>query len=300
MNPQRTRPARRRTLGALALALVGLGSAACAPHPTTAEASAHLKPPALAAIAHVTSGNAAVATLPLSSYQESGDALTRDSQAWRALALACMSRHGVNDLPADFDPTVTNTSKASVGPFGFIDPEFGGSHGFASMSQMNYPASMPKLSPQAQQLWTTTCAQEADADYAKSVPANNAGLVASLDDQATAVTGADSPVLAATRQWADCMKNKGFAQQSPDTVYKQKWPQDPDAAEIAIAEADASCTESSKLADTWFAVLAGYQRQLVDANATQLSDIASHLKNHNSAVDAILTGNGGSGGHTGS
>ena len=43
------------------------------------------------------------------------------------------------------------------------------------------------------------------------------------------------------------------------------------AAQIAEAEADAACTQSTDLAGIYFAVQAGYEQQIVDANQPQLS-----------------------------
>jgi hypothetical protein len=42
-------------------------------------------------------------------------------------------------------------------------------------------------------------------------------------------------------------------------------------AQIAQAEADAACTQSTDLAGIYFAVQAGYEQQIVDANQPQLS-----------------------------
>jgi len=43
------------------------------------------------------------------------------------------------------------------------------------------------------------------------------------------------------------------------------------AAQIAEAEADAACTQSTDLAGTFFAVQAGYEQQIVDANQQKLA-----------------------------
>jgi uncharacterized protein YkwD len=43
------------------------------------------------------------------------------------------------------------------------------------------------------------------------------------------------------------------------------------AAQIAQAEADAACTQSTDLAGIFFAVQASYEQQIVDANQSQLT-----------------------------
>jgi hypothetical protein len=43
------------------------------------------------------------------------------------------------------------------------------------------------------------------------------------------------------------------------------------AAQIAQAEADAACTQSTDLAGIYFAVQASYEQQVVDANQSQLT-----------------------------
>jgi hypothetical protein len=64
---------------------------------------------------------------------------------------------------------------------------------------------------------------------------------------------------------------------APEKLDNDPWDNDPwdndkpTANEIAAATADESCTRSSHLAAVYFAVLTGYQRQLISANTKILT-----------------------------
>ncbi|HXP21832.1 MAG TPA: peptidoglycan-binding domain-containing protein [Streptosporangiaceae bacterium] len=95
---------------------------------------------------------------------------------------------------------------------------------------------------------------------------------------------ADQAVIKATRQWSACMLTNGYGRTDPNTLLHSELPvinsggqsnATPSAAQngtqIAAAEADAACTQSAGLAGIYFAVQAGYEQQIVDANTQQLS-----------------------------
>jgi hypothetical protein len=94
----------------------------------------------------------------------------------------------------------------------------------------------------------------------------------------------DPSIAKATKAWSACMTANGYHGSDPATlvlneVHLQVSAQKSGssltaaqkAAQIAVAEADAACTQSSDLAGIYFAVQAGYEQQIVDANQSQLS-----------------------------
>jgi hypothetical protein len=82
----------------------------------------------------------------------------------------------------------------------------------------------------------------------------------------------DSRVVDAFARWRSCMAGAGYTVDDPMAAgrgFDLTTPA-PDAAEIAMAVADATCTARANLAGTWFAVEAAYQDWLVAANRAGL------------------------------
>jgi hypothetical protein len=95
----------------------------------------------------------------------------------------------------------------------------------------------------------------------------------------------DPSIMKAIKAWSACMTANGYHYPDPTTLLEgesnvlnspvgssgptlttaQK------AAQIAVAEADAACTQSTDLAGIWFAVQADYEQQIVGASQQQLS-----------------------------
>ncbi len=97
----------------------------------------------------------------------------------------------------------------------------------------------------------------------------------------------DTAVKSATQAWTACMAKNGYSFHQPDTVFRQAL-QDmyghshqvslnatispaANQAQIAMAVADATCTQSTDLAGIYFAVLASYEQQIVNANQQALT-----------------------------
>ena len=91
----------------------------------------------------------------------------------------------------------------------------------------------------------------------------------------------------ATKAWSACMSRNGFSYTDPGSVFRAAM-QDmygghgpislgapvstsANQTQIAMATADANCTQSTDLAGIYFAVQASYEQQLVDANQQALT-----------------------------
>jgi len=97
----------------------------------------------------------------------------------------------------------------------------------------------------------------------------------------------DPAVKSATKAWSACMSRNGFSFADPGAAFNAAL-QDmygshgginldapvsssANQAQLALATADANCTQSTDLAGIYFAVQASYEQQLVDANQQALT-----------------------------
>ncbi len=98
----------------------------------------------------------------------------------------------------------------------------------------------------------------------------------------------DPAVKTATKPWSACMSRNGFSYADPGPVFRTALqvmygggrggisPDTPvgasaNSTQLALATADASCTQSTDLAGIYFAVQASYEQQLVTANQAALT-----------------------------
>ncbi|MBB4789545.1 hypothetical protein BJY54_000157 [Streptomyces nodosus] len=97
-------------------------------------------------------------------------------------------------------------------------------------------------------------------------------LTQALFNQSFQQTAADKRVVSARNRWATCMAAAGHPARDPEELAAGPWDTaQPTADEIAAATAAESCTAYSHLAAVYFAVLTGYQRQLISANSVALN-----------------------------
>jgi hypothetical protein len=96
-------------------------------------------------------------------------------------------------------------------------------------------------------------------------------LLPGLAEQAAFWTQSDPRILAVQRSWSACMATRGYHYQTVLQPEHQRWPSAPTRTEIATAVADVSCKTRVNLPNTWLAVEAAYQRALIAADITALS-----------------------------
>ena len=112
-----------------------------------------------------------------------------------------------------------------------------------------------------------------------------AGIITLSNDIASDVAH-DPAVKNATRAWSACMAKNGYGIGQPQAMWGRELqamygppPVNPSAsvsasanrAQLAAAVTDAACSQSSDLAGIYFAVQAGYEKQLVTANQQALN-----------------------------
>ncbi|PBC78733.1 hypothetical protein BX265_3512 [Streptomyces sp. TLI_235] len=260
---------RAAATGAALLALAGCGGG------SGGTAAPALTPPPLGTPTAPASGREGMLALPLSAYGTDREQDARRQQAVRALTADCMHTAGwadfTRDDALDSGGAVPDAAALPAGAFGYLRAEVAAVQGFHGPTAAA-PARTPR--PPASEA-EGTAAQECVKKALTAVrPADTSGseLVNTLFGQSLDATGRDARVVGATRAWSACMKDAGFAEASPDgLVARYHGPGRPTAEELAAATADERCTAAGNLAGVWFAVLAGYQRQLIDANQERLA-----------------------------
>ena len=101
----------------------------------------------------------------------------------------------------------------------------------------------------------------------------NKSLASELATTAIQYTQSDRRVVVAEAAWSACMAARGFQYPTPLAPVNASWPTPPSPAEIATAEADISCKEATDLTGIAFAILSGYQAELVQRNIAALSEL---------------------------
>ncbi|GAA1595301.1 hypothetical protein GCM10009731_55830 [Streptomyces globosus] len=129
---------------------------------------------------------------------------------------------------------------------------------------------------------------------AAGAPAGN-GLVDELARQAADRARADSRVTAAVTEWSACMREAGFQVKTPWELQQMegtRWTGPVTSEEITAATTDVSCKQRTKLSDTWTAVLAAYQTQLVEKRKQDLDQERKHLGDQVRFAEKVLAGGG--------
>jgi hypothetical protein len=145
------------------------------------------------------------------------------------------------------------------------------------------PANLPKAEQTALGKCATIVMNFTDAQARGSL-----GLIQSIANVISTDVLHHPAVKNATKAWSACMSTNGFSYTDPGSVFRTAMqdmyggahgginpdtPVSPSAnqAQIALATADANCTQTTDLAGIYFAVQASYEQQLVDANQQALT-----------------------------
>ncbi|MER7756827.1 hypothetical protein [Kitasatospora sp. NPDC097643] len=179
-----------------------------------------------------------------------------------------------------------NATALPAGPWGYLGTEAATTLGFHPPKHtLPRPDAAPAGSGEAYDTARVDCDRQA-AERLGSPQGPGTELVGRLFQESLKAAGQDARVVAATKEWAGCMTTAGFEVTGPEAL-PQRFQSTPEItpAELAAARADADCTARSNLAGLWFAVLAGYQRQLIDRNAEALTAQREAVR----AQDAKLT-----------
>jgi len=275
---------RRNAVAVLLCCCAGLAMAACsggsgAKSPETSVTAPSVGKPAMAA-----SIQAALAKQAFTPYAELGQAAgdgLAPNEAATSLAAACMTDAGYPSDAGDLGlrETVgdTLTGASAFGAFGYVGASQAAQEGFGPGPGTRLAA--PSDLSDAAQAATDKCGTIVGSFTGDQ---GNSALAAiqTLGQTIRSEEFKDPSIAKATKAWSVCMAADGYDYGTPNELLNsamnvlrtastltaaQK------AAQIAEAEADAACTQSTDLAGIYFAVQAGYEQQIVDANQPQLA-----------------------------
>ncbi|MFJ9692967.1 hypothetical protein [Kitasatospora sp. NPDC101183] len=236
--------------------------------------------------------------LPLSAYRADDQIAVKEIKARNALIVSCMHTAGYAAFTGDgLQPAQPpdNLTALPAGPWGYIGPGPANAQGFHPPRRPapRAPDASAGYGGEAYDAARVDCDRQA-AEKIGSPPPKGADLVGQLFDESTKATAQDARVLAARKDWASCMATAGFEAAVPEELPKT-YEAAPEItqAELAAARADADCTTgTSRLAAVYFAVLDGYQRQLVDRNAEALTAQKEAVRAQDAKLTRLITGEG--------
>ncbi|MQS16119.1 hypothetical protein F7Q99_28760 [Streptomyces kaniharaensis] len=208
--------------------------------------------------------------LPLSAYGTSDKDDDQLFAARKALVVNCMKSRGHPSYLGQNMVWVSggdNEARRPAGAWGYIGLTAAKRQGFHPGQSLPNVAGLTGAEDQDFQ----ACQGAADKELPRLAGTSGWTLTQRLFAQSLQQTKADRRVSAARERWSACMTAAGRPAQDPEILAAGPWETaKPTVDEIAASTAAESCTTSSELAAVYFAVLTGYQRQLVSANATVL------------------------------
>jgi hypothetical protein len=221
-----------------------------------------------------------------------GDGLA-PNEAFRSLTAACMTDAGYpNDAGDVLLGIEIHMDLALAGPFGhwgYVGTTEAAQYGFKlSPGGLSLGLGLPPVTgssdlSDAAQAAVNKCSNVV-TDFSNAQLNSSLAGIQTLGQTILEAVVTDPSVMKATNAWSACMTTNGYHYPNPNTAVPGKLnmvdsngsPASPltpaqNAAQIAVAEADAACTQSTDLAGIWFAVQASYEQQIVDANQPQLT-----------------------------
>ena len=289
----------RTAIGIMICCCAGLaGCTAAAPQgPATTVTTPHAgKPPPPVSV------DAALAHAPLTPYVllgiASNDGLA-PGESPSALASACMTAAGFLNAGGNVPRTVRLDSGLGVsmswGECGYLGVAQAEQSGFqpvpgavaAELGTSLGPGADPSSFPQAEQDALGKCGTIV-GNFTGAQQSGPLAVVQALANDVGTDVQHDPAVRSATKAWSACMSRNGYSYTDPAAVSQAArqlmysgnhggissgTPVSASAnqSQLAMATADASCTQSTDLAGIYFAVQASYEQQLVSANQQALT-----------------------------
>jgi len=282
------RTSRGRTAVAVLLCgCAGLAATACsagssAKQPATGVTAPSVgKPPMAPSIA------AALARQAFTPYAELGDAASdglAPNEATSSLGAACLTDAGypndTGDLPGGVQVGDALTGTTAFGQWGYVGTTRAAQDGFGP-GGLGAPG--PSDLSDAAQAAIGRCSTIME-NFAVAQEHSSLAGIQTLGQAIRSDDFKDPSIARATKAWSACMARNGYDYATPNELINSAFnvlraasqagtslTAAQKAAQIAGAEADAACTQSTDLAGIYFAVQAAYEQQVVDANQQQLA-----------------------------
>jgi hypothetical protein len=236
---------------------------------------------------------------PYAALGESNNDGLAPNQSQAALSGACMADAGYpNSGNAPFGIPLGPANLAFSQPWGawgYLGAAEAAQYGFrvppgSALSALGIDASGPGTDPaslpQAEQTAIGKCATITE-NFGNSMQNGPLAGIGTLANDIYNDVAKDGAVVGATQAWKACMTRNGYTFSQPQTVFFQELrtmfggqrsiragqpvSSAANEAQIATAVTDADCSQSADLPGIYFAVLASYEQQIVNANATALA-----------------------------
>ena len=288
----------KRNAVAVLLCCTGLALAACSGGSSAKSPATSVTAPSVGKPAMAPSIQAALAKQAFTPYAELGQAAgdgLAPNEATTSLATTCMTDAGYPDAAFGLGlrETVgdTLTGATDFGAFGYVGASEAAQTGFGPGAGARLSA--PSDLSAAAQAATDKCGTILENFTGNQANSALAGIQA-LGQTIRSEEFKDPSIAKATKAWSACMAADGYHDGTPNellssvmnifrgtavttktatgtTITGPSLTAAQQAAQIAQAEADAACTQSTDLAGIFFAVQASYEQQIVDANQSQLT-----------------------------
>jgi hypothetical protein len=216
-----------------------------------------------------------------------------------ALGAACMTAAGYansgNNVPFNISLGPANLSFGMPwGEWGYLGVAEAQQTGFrqqpgSALSELGIdaqPSANPPTFPAAEQTAMGKC-QTIVQDFTNAADNGPLAGIQTLSNDVYNDVLKDAAVKNATQAWSACMTRNGYSFKQPQNVFFQEIQAmyggkrqirigqtvsaAANEAQIAAAVTDANCTQSADLAGIYFAVVASYEQQLVNANQQALT-----------------------------
>ena len=226
------------------------------------------------------------------------DGLAVNESSW-GLASACTTAAGYPSLGTNGVPLAVNFGQVQLvfsqpwGNWGYLGDTPARQYGFLttpgsalSTLGVNFQPVDAATLPPAEQAAALRCGTIVTT-FDAAMQAGPLATIGTLNNDIASDVANDPAVNKATKEWDACMARNGYHYTQPAAVAHDQMqqayggqrsidpssPVSPDArrAQITAAVTDATCTQTTDLAGLYFAVLASYEQQLVNANQQALN-----------------------------
>ncbi|MFE4513257.1 hypothetical protein ACFRMQ_03520 [Kitasatospora sp. NPDC056783] len=247
--------------------------------------------------------------LPLRAFSATPQELTGIARAQGLLTQDCMKRLGFGSWqPNNADLTKVGKDDMPT-PYGFLNEAQAAQYGFhapgaagatkAGGGTLN-PAEFTALSglksptggePAGGDTPPGGCTGEADRKL-KNDKAPSGDVYGDLTGQSMNRTKSDARVTAAIAEWATCMKQKGYAYSTPESLSTESWGPTVTQREIDTAKADVACTKQTNLSGIAFGVQSAIQKQLIEQHDSELKAYRAAIQAQIDKAAAVLREHG--------
>lgn len=252
--------------------------------------------------------------LPIEPYLFSEAETAKLTRAGAVLRKACMQRFGLDYAISPADPP-TGPRTFMDRRYGLTDPAEAAVNGYhlGDRDPRTHPVRPPQFSAEQQQVLTGHLPGKTGADetnlQVNGVPVPPGGCYdeakrglagsgdlgpSSVAQQANFQTFKASMSVAQVTQafeaWSGCMKTRGYSYPNPmDAIGDRRFLGDsPTPLELQVAAADVICKQQVDLIDTWFAVEASLQKELIARQQAEFTAVLAAKTEQLAKADAVL------------